>query len=218
VVAYLRVSTERQDLEAQWAAIEALCRSKGIAVDERLTEVASGGEDERPVFKQLWERVRRGEVGTVVVAEVSRLSRRMRTLVDFLYDCVERGVVVASAREEWLTRALQDDLTRPIVVSMLATLYELERKLISERTRAGMARARAAGKRVGRPRALTERDVREALRLVRRGVPKAKVARMLGVHRDTLRKYLKELERRGEGGAEPPADPPAGARRRKTSG
>jgi len=194
VVVYLRVSTEAQDLESQWVAVEAFLRSRGVEADERLVEVASGGEDDRPVFQELWGRVREGRVGTVVVAELSRLSRRMRTLVDFLYDCVERGVAVVSVREEWLAKALQDDLARPVVVSMLATLYELERRMISERTKAGMMRAKASGKRVGRPRKLSERELRRALELLKLGVPKARVARMLGIGKNTLYRYLKQLQ------------------------
>jgi len=80
VIAYLRVSTEKQDLESQWAVVESWAKARGVAIDERLVEVESGAEDERPVFNELWQRVKQRRVGTIVVAELSRLSRRMRTL------------------------------------------------------------------------------------------------------------------------------------------
>jgi len=54
IVAYLRVSTEKQDLESQWATIEAWAKARGVTIDERLVEVESGSEDERPVFQELW--------------------------------------------------------------------------------------------------------------------------------------------------------------------
>jgi len=213
-VAYLRVSTEKQDVESQWVVIEAWLRQRGLTLDERVVEAASGGEDERPEFQRLWERVRRGQVGTIVVAELSRLSRRMRTLVNFLYDCVERGVLVVSVREEWLAGALQNELTRPIIISMLSTLYELERRMISERTKAGLARAKAAGKRVGRPRKLGEREQRRLRELLRLGVPKARIARELGVSRSTLYSYLEAMRKEeGEGRQARPPPAPAAAQR-----
>jgi len=161
VVAYLRVSTEKQDLESQWAVIEAWARTSRATIDERLLEEESGAEDKRPVFQELWQRVKERKVGTIVVAELSRLSRRMRTLVNFLYDCVESGVYIVSIREGWLEEALRNDITRPLVIAMLSTLYELERKMISERTKAGLERARRQGKRIGGRPKLSEKQVGE---------------------------------------------------------
>ena len=195
VVAYLRVSTERQDLESQWVTIEAWARSRGVTIDERVVEEEpiSGREDQRPRFQELWERVREGKVGTIVVAELSRLSRSMRTLVNFLYDCIEKDVHVVSIREGWLEEAMKNEVVRPIVVAVFATLYELERKMISERTKAGLARARAQGKHVGRPHKLSRREVRELLRLHEEGVPVRRIAERLGVSRSTVYRYLRSL-------------------------
>jgi len=80
VVAYLRVSTEMQDVESQWIIIQEWAKSSGVNIDERLVErePASGAEDERSVFQELWSRVREKKVGTIVVAELSRLSRSMQ--------------------------------------------------------------------------------------------------------------------------------------------
>jgi len=191
VVAYLRVSTEKQDLESQWAVIEAWARTSRATIDERLLEEESGAEDKRPVFQELWQRVKERKVGTIVVAELSRLSRRMRTLVNFLYDCVESGVYIVSIREGWLEEALRNDITRPLVIAMLSTLYELERKMISERTKAGLERARRQGKRIGGRPKLSEKQVRELVELYKQGVPVARLARRYGVSRITVYRYLK---------------------------
>jgi len=193
IVAYLRVSTEKQELESQWTTIEAWARSRGVSIDERLVEVESGSEDERSVFQELWRRVRERRVGTIVVAELSRLSRRMRTLVNFLYDCFESDVVVVSIREGWLEEAMKNEVVRPIIVAVFATLYELERKMISERTKAGMARAKTAGKHVGRKPKLTEEDLKRVRELLELGVPKKRIAELLGISRTTLYRYLRKL-------------------------
>jgi len=193
IVAYLRVSTEKQDLESQWTTVEAWAKARGVSIDERLVEVESGSEDERPVFQELWQRVKERRVGTIVVAELSRLSRRMRTLVNFLYDCFENNVVVVSIREGWLEEALRNEVVRPVLIAMFATLYELERKMISERTKAGMQRAKAAGKHVGRKPKLSEQELRRVKELLELGVPKKRIAELLGVSRTTLYRYLKRL-------------------------
>jgi len=193
IVAYLRVSTEKQELESQWMTIEAWAKTRGVQIDERIIEEpVSGAEDERPRFQELWRRVREHRVGTIVVAELSRLSRRMRTLVNFLYDCFEGNVVVVSIREGWLEEALRNEIVRPILVAMFTTLYELERRMISERTRAGMAKAKAMGRHVGRKPKLTEEELRLVEELMKLGVPKKKIAERIGISRSTLYRYLKK--------------------------
>lgn len=195
IVAYLRVSTNKQDLGSQWMTLEAWAKSRKISIDERIVEEepVSGKEDERPKFQELWKRVREKRIGTIVVAELSRLSRKMRTLVNFLYDCLENNVMIVSIREGWLEEAMRNDIVRPIIIAVFATLYELERKMISERTRAGMARAKARGKHVGHPYKLSQREVRELVKLYEEGVPIKRIAERLGVSRTTVYRYLNRL-------------------------
>jgi len=194
IIAYLRVSTEKQDLESQWTTIETWAKSRSVSIDERLIEVESGSEDERPVFQELWQRVKQRRIGTIVVAELSRLSRRMRTLVNFLYDCFENNVVVVSIREGWLEESMKNEIIRPVVIAVFASLYELERKMISERTRARMAKAKTTGKHVGRRPKLTKEDFKRIKELLSLGVPKKRIAQLLGISRTTLYRYLKQLE------------------------
>jgi len=176
--------------------VEAWAKSRGVVIDERVVEEepVSGAEDQRMKFQELWERVRAKKVGTIVVAELSRLSRRMKTLVNFLYDCLDNGVMVVSIREGWVEEALRNEVIRPIIIAVFATLYELERRMISERTKAGMARAKASGKHVGRRGKLTEQDLRRMKEMLSAGVPKKRVAERLGVSRSTIYRYLKKLE------------------------
>ncbi|RLE85041.1 MAG: hypothetical protein DRJ67_09545 [Thermoprotei archaeon] len=193
---YLRVSTEKQDLETQKLAIENWLRSRGLSwldVDYYLEEVESGREDMRPNFRQLWDLVKEGKVRSIVVYELSRLSRRMRTLVDFLYDCSERGIAVYSVRESYFNEWMRDPRARAIIVGLLGILYELERQFISERTKAGLARARAQGKHIGKKPKLSERDILLMRRMLEEGVPIARIARRLGVARSTIYRYMARL-------------------------
>jgi len=138
----------------------------------------------------LAERVREKKVGTIVVAELSRLSRRMRTLVNFLYDCFDNNVMIISIREGWLEEALRNEVVRPIIIAMFSTLYELERKLISERTKAGLARAKSQGKKIGGQFKLSDKEVKELIRLYKEGVPVKRLAERFGVSRATVYRYL----------------------------
>ena len=141
-------------------------------------------------FQELWQRVREKKVGTIVVAELSRLSRRMRTLVNFLYDCFDNNVMIISIREGWLEEALRNKVVRPIIIAMFSTLYELERKLISERTKAGLARAKSQGKKIGGQFKLSDKEVKELIRLYKEGVPVKRLAERFGVSRATVYRYL----------------------------
>jgi len=78
-------------------------------INERIVEgePVSGAEDHRSKFQELWRRVEQGRIGIIIVAVLSRVSRRTRTLVDFLYDCFGNKVMVVSIREEWLEEGLR---------------------------------------------------------------------------------------------------------------
>ncbi len=192
VVAYIRVSTEKQDVEVQRMLIETWARSNNVTIDEWFSDVASGAEVDRADFQRLWIRVRENTVGTIVVAELSRLSRSLKTLIAFVYDCIERNVTIVSLREAWLHTALQNELLRPLLISVFAALYEIERQLVSERTKAGLAKARASGKHIGHPRALNEKEVKLLIAMYKQRAPVSRIALRLGVSRATVYRYLRE--------------------------
>jgi len=87
---------------------------------------------------------------------------------------------------------------RPIVIAMLSTLYELERQMISERTKAGLERAKREGKHVGRPPKLSAKEQKKIMELYSLGVPIARIARQLGVSRSTVKRYIIMLQKRGK--------------------
>jgi len=191
---YLRVSTEKQELETQRLAIEKWLKAKGLSwsdVDYLFEEIESGKEDQRPQFKKLHMMVKEGKIKAIIVFELSRLSRRMRTLVDFLYDCVDNNVSVYSIRESFFSEWMKDPKARAIIVGLLGILYELERQFISERTKAGLERAKRMGKKIGGQFKLSEKEQKELVRMYREGVPIARIARRFGVGRTTVYRYLR---------------------------
>ncbi|MGC8970031.1 MAG: helix-turn-helix domain-containing protein, partial [Conexivisphaera sp.] len=92
---------------------------------------------------------------------------------------------------EWL----REPRARAIVVGLLSILYDLERQMISDRTKAGLERARMQGKVVGRPRKQVDR--REVDKLLKLGVPRTKIAKMLGVSPRTLKRRIVEWSSQG---------------------
>ena len=193
IAVYMRVSTEKQDLENQKLAIENWLKAHGMSwddVDYKLEDVESGAEDARPGFQELWRLVRNKQVKSIIVFEVSRLSRRQRTLIDFLYDAIDAGISIYSVKESYLADWLSDPRGRAIIVGLLSILYDLERQLISERTKAGIARLKAEGKQVGRRRKEVPR--REVEKMLSEGLPLAFIARKFGVSVTTLKRRLRE--------------------------
>ena len=197
VIAYVRVSTDKQDLENQRHEIERYCSIRGFAVDEWDQDIASGTikVQNRRVGNVLGA-LRPGD--RLIVSEVSRISRSAGTLVNIIDDAVERGITIVSVKENI---EFDDGLTSTVMKMGLALAAELERKMISARTKEALARKRSEGVRLGRPpgthrpenRKLHGKDD-EILRYMRKRVPKTAIARLFDVSISTLRRYVDEQE------------------------
>ena len=178
---YARVSTDDQDPTAQVNALRA------AGCDPIFVERASGGTMERPEWYACNRGLGKGD--TLTVVRIDRLGRSLTDLVSTLDDLAARGVHFRS-----LTEGI--DTSTPLgrmFYQLAAAFAEYERALIRERTRAGIDAARAAGRRIGRPPALTDaqRDVARRLRAQGEGV--ATIARVLEVSPSTIRRALTAL-------------------------
>jgi DNA invertase Pin-like site-specific DNA recombinase len=146
---YLRVSTDRQDHANQRPDVERLAAARGLELDGRVyEEVESGAKADRPVLRALMEFARRGGFRVLVIWSIDRLGRSMWGAIDDLRELDRLGVRVISVQEPWL------DTTGPmrdLLLAIFAWLAQHERDRLRERTKAGLARARAQGKRLGRP-------------------------------------------------------------------
>ncbi|WP_439576677.1 recombinase family protein [Elioraea sp.] len=154
LIGYARVSTAEQDLAAQRAALEAA----GCA--EIVEETASGADPGRPALGRLLARIGRGD--TLVVARLDRLARSLAHLLAVIAQLQARGVGFRSLSDPIDTAGPSGTL----VLQILGAVAEFERALIRERTRAGLAAARARGRRGGNP-GLVARDPAAIARLAR---------------------------------------------------
>ncbi len=147
----------------------------------------SGQQAQRPGLDQALAHLVSGQ--QLVVWRLDRLGRSLINLITLLDDLGSRSIRFQSLNENIDTASSGGRL----VFHMMAALAEFERSLISERTRAGMAAARAQGKRVGRPFALSQDDYSEARRLIEQeGLRVDDVAQIFQVHSQTLRRMMRQ--------------------------
>jgi DNA invertase Pin-like site-specific DNA recombinase len=182
-IGYVRVSTQEQSFDLQ---IDALQQA---GCEKLYREVVSGARTERPGLDQVMDSLRAGDV--LVIWKLDRLGRSVKGLVDLVGDLAGRGVQFKS-----LTDGI--DTTTPagrFFFHIMASLAQMERELIVERTQAGLAAARQRGRVGGRRRRMTDGKLESARRLLDGGMPPREVAHNLGVSVPTLYRWLPAGER-----------------------
>lgn len=176
LLGYARVSTDDQTTRLQLDALEA------AGCERTFWESASGASTERPVLAEVLSHSREGD--TLVVWRLDRLGRSLPHLIDTVQKLERTGVALKS-----LTEGI--DTTTPNGRLVFQALAQFERELMRERTMAGLAAARARGRKGGRPPKLSAEKLRVAQRLLKDPESTvSEVARTLGVHRSTLHKAL----------------------------
>ena len=189
---YARVSTKDQRAELQVEELRRLAEQGGWRlVQEYVDHGVSGSKDQRPQLDALMADARGGKLDVIAVWRFDRFARSTRHLVTALEEFRALNVDFVSAREAIDTSTPMGRM----VFTMIAAVAEMERELIRERVQAGVDRARAQGKTLGRPR--RELDLRAAKILLDQGHSQRAVADMLGVPRGTLRRRLAEAVARG---------------------
>jgi DNA invertase Pin-like site-specific DNA recombinase len=178
LIGYARVSTTDQNLALQKEALEK-------AGCERIYEdTISGTRAERPGLTKALEMLRNGD--TLVVWKLDRLGRSVKNLITLVGAINANGIHFRS-----LTDSI--DTGTPsgrFFFHVMASLAEMERELIIERTRAGLAVARALGRKGGRKRTMTDSKIDSAKKLLSSGVPPRDVAKDLGVSLATLYRWI----------------------------
>lgn len=177
-IGYARVSTEDQNLALQTDALEK------SGCDRLFSDKASGSRTDRPGLKEALSHLRAGD--TLVVWKLDRLGRGVKGLVDLVTGLEAKKIHFQSLTD-------QIDTSTPagrFFFHVMASLAQMERELIIERTRAGLEAARRKGRIGGRKRRMTESKVESARQLLASGVPPGEVAQNLGVSIPTLYRWL----------------------------
>lgn len=180
-VAYCRVSTLKQNLDRQLTAVG--------DVDRVFTDQVSGrSRDARDGLAQCIAYLRDGD--ELRVASMDRLARSLSDLRAIVTEIVDKGVTVRFIAENATYSPGASDPRSELMLNLLGAFAEFERSIIRERQAEGIALAKAAGKYKGRTRALDDEQLECARTQIAAGVPKARVARELGVDRTTLYRAL----------------------------
>jgi DNA invertase Pin-like site-specific DNA recombinase len=180
LIGYARVSTTDQNLDLQNDAL------KAAGCERLFTDTASGARAERPGLTQALRECRTGD--TLVVWKLDRLGRSLPHLVETVGNLASRDVGFKSLQESIDTTTSSGKL----IFNIFASLAEFERDIIRERTNAGLAAARARGRKGGRPRSVDAKKVKAALSLRNDKTHTIKeICDTLKISRNTYYKYVR---------------------------
>lgn len=187
-VAYLRISTEKQHLRNQQEEILRFADARNLHVDRWLTEVVSGRKSGRErKLGALLRRMKRGD--TLIVTELSRLSRTLTEIMSIMGHCLERGIVLYSTKDGY---AFDNSINSKVLCFAFGLVAEIERNLISMRTREALAVRRADGVTLGRRKGTCVKQQqlaqeREAVKaMLREGCTLTALCRRFGVSAKTF--------------------------------
>jgi DNA invertase Pin-like site-specific DNA recombinase len=186
IAIYYRVSTSDQRPDAQVHELRDYAKKRRFEIVGGYVDTASGAAKSRPELDRMLADVRKRKADVVLVWAFDRFARSTRQLVDTLEEFAKLGV-------DFVSYTQQIDTTTPagkLTFTVLAAIAEFERELIRERVKAGMAAAKAKGKRVGRRRISVAKQNR-ARRLRADGWPYRRIANELGVSPATVVNYVK---------------------------
>src|ERR1700704_3067863 len=192
-VAYIRISTGGQGLESQRLAILDYAHRQGLTVHTFVeAQVSSRHAGARRGLDTVLEQVRPGDL--ILVSELSRLGRSVGQVIQLVDRLLKQRVQLVAIKENIRLNGTQDLQTK-VMITMFGLFAEIERDLIAERTKEGLAAARAQGRLPGRPKGvlgtskLTGREA-EIQTLLAKTVSKASIAKILDVSRSTLHHFI----------------------------
>ena len=195
IYAYIRVSTDKQSVENQRYEIETFCRKKNFAVERWIEETISSrvSLQERKLGKLL-KRIKRGD--TLIVSELSRLGRSLMEIMGILNTLMRVEAKLITVKENY---ELGDNINSKVLAFAFGLSAEVERTLISARTREALARKKAEGIKLGRPKGKKSSPEKYKLHkkknliqeLLNANISKRKIAVICKVDRNTLARYIK---------------------------
>ena len=194
IYGYIRVSTDKQSTENQRFEVENFSKERNIVINEWIEETISASKDlEKRKFGKLMKKLQSGDV--VISTELSRFGRNLMQVMGILNFCMINGIKILTTKERY---ELGDNINSKVLAFAFSLSAEIERNLISQRTKEALARVRAQGKILGRPKGrkstklkLTGRE--EVIKnLLNKQYSKSAIARKLKVHRTTLYKFIEQ--------------------------
>lgn len=199
IVGYIRVSTDKQDAEKQWNTVLNYANDSLKSSIEKVEDTASGKIEWRNrSLGKVVEECEKGDI--IVVSEISRIERSTLGVLDLLKVTAEKGIQVHIVQQGLQFKG-QDDIATKVLATTLGMVAEIEREFISQRTKNALAKLKADGKTLGRPKGPAKSykiDARrdEILSYRAKGINKTAIAKFIGVSVPTLDAFFKREEAR----------------------
>ena len=195
-IGYIRVSSNKQTLQHQRFEIENFALKNGIKIDTWVEEkISSRKALEKRQLGELLNNLKENDV--LITCEISRLGRSLLEVMKILETCLNKNCQVWTLKENY---RLGNDIQSKVLAFAFGLAAEIERQLISERTKSSLANIKASGKKLGRPfnaetkKLKLSKNQKRIQALIKKGVSKSQIAKIFGVERATLRRYMLKLQ------------------------
>ena len=194
-IGYIRVSSNKQTLEHQRFEIENFAHKNSIQIDEWIEEkISSRKALDKRKLGELLNNLKENDI--LITCEISRLGRSLLEVMKILETCLNKNCQVWTLKENY---RLGNDIQSKVLAFAFGLAAEIERQLISQRTKSSLANIKANGKKLGRPfNAKTKKlklakNQKQIQKLLAQGISKSKIAKIFGVERATLHRYVLRL-------------------------
>jgi len=191
---YIRVSSDKQTVENQRFEINNFAKANNITIDGWIEETISGTKNyDKRELGRLLKKVKKDDL--IICAELSRLGRNLFMIMEILHICMNKECRVWTIKDNY---RLGDDIQSKVLAFAFGLSAEIERDLISQRTKEALARKKAEGVVLGRPKGRKSSHVKlsgkeETIReLLTQNVPKTQIAKIFKVDRMTVAKFIND--------------------------
>ena len=196
IYGYIRVSTEKQTVENQRFEIEEFCKNNNYSVDSWTEETVSGTKTpNKRLLGKLINKIKKDDI--LIVSELSRLGRNLLQIMGLLNDLMIKDVTLLTVKEGYV---LGNNINSKVLAFAFGLSAEIERNLISQRTKEALARKKAEGIRLGRPRGRAKitsyklyKHRIQILKMRQTGASYNKIAKKYGVNRITVSTFIKRM-------------------------
>ena len=197
IYGYIRVSTDKQDCENQKTGIVTKALSMGLNIDKYIMDSGISGtvEPNNRALGGILKKLKSGDI--IICSEISRLGRKLFMIMRILEHCMKIGAKVLTVKDGY---ELGDNVQSKILAFAFGLVAELEREMISKRTKEALQHLKAEGRAIGRPKGrkntkhIWNGKERKINRLLKQGVEKTKIARLTGMGVSSLYTFLKQRQ------------------------
>lgn len=195
IYGYLRISSQKQSLEHQEFELKEYAEKNGMHIDAWIEETISSRKAlKHRKLGELLEQLKDGDI--LLTCEISRIGRSLLEVMGILETCLAKNCQVITIKENY---HLGNDIQSQVLAFAFGLSAQIERNLISQRTKMSLDNLKASGKRLGRPfgaeskKLKLSKNAKRVRELLDKGVSKNQIARIMGVQKMTLRRFIQRM-------------------------